>query len=319
MPVKLLLPDHLVERLREPVGQIVPDSHIIPVGPDGEVTEDLEGAEILFLSWRMSPEAIRRLIAYAPHLRWVHAVSAGVDHLLFPELQDSDIILTNARGVFSVPIAEMVMAYILAVAKRLPEFWDSQREHRWEKLSLRELHGLTVGIIGLGDIGTEVARRCRVFGMHVLGLRRHPGPGDLADEVLPPARLPDLLARADFVVIAVPLTPETRGLIGRAELAAMKPDAWLINISRGAVVDEEALIEALQARCIGGACLDVFVEEPLPPQSPLWEMPNVLITPHNSWSSPHIEARQMTLFLENLRRYVAGEPLQNVVDKQAGY
>ncbi|RME33345.1 MAG: D-2-hydroxyacid dehydrogenase, partial [Thermoflexia bacterium] len=152
-----------------------------------------------------------------------------------------------------------------------------------------------------------------------LGLRRHPVPSDVADEVLPPAYLHALLARSDFVVLALPLTEETRGLIGQAELAAMKPDAWLINISRGAIVDEEALVEALREGRIGGACLDVFAEEPLPPESPFWEMPNVLITPHNSWSSPHIEEREIELFLENLRRYVAGEPLRNVVDKRAGY
>jgi phosphoglycerate dehydrogenase-like enzyme len=317
--MKLLLPDHLVERLREPVCRIAPDCDVIPIGPDGEVTEPLEGADVLFLRWGLSPEATRRLLARVPNLRWIHTISAGVDHLLFPELRESDAILTNASGVFNIPIAETVMAYILAVVKRLPEFWAHQREHRWEKLPLRELRGLTVGIVGLGDIGTEVARLCRAFGMRVLGLRRRPAPSDLADEVLPPDRLQDLLARSDFVVIAVPLTAETRGMIGRAELAAMKPDAWLVNISRGAIVDEEALIEALRAGRIGGACLDVFAEEPLPPESPLWDMPNVIITPHNSWSSPHIEEREIALFLENLRRYVAGEPLLNVVDKQAGY
>ncbi len=317
--MKLLLPDHLTERLRESVCRIAPDCEMIPVGPDGEITGSLEGADVLFLRWGLDPEATRRLLSRIPNLRWVHTISAGVDHLLFPELRDSDAILTNASGVFNVPIAETVMAYILAVVKRLPEFWTLQREHRWEKLPLRELRGLTVGIIGLGDIGTEVARLCRAFGMRVLGLRRRPAPSDVADEVLPPERLHDLLARSDFVVIAVPLTAQTRGMIGRAELAAMKPDAWLINISRGAIVDEEALVEALQAGRIGGACLDVFAQEPLPPESPLWDLPNVIITPHNSWSSPHIEEREIDLFLENLRRYVAGEPLLNVVDKQAGY
>ncbi len=317
--MKLLLPDHLVERLREPVCRIAPECEIVPVGPDGETRENLEGADVLFLRWGLSPEATRRLLARIPGLRWVHTISAGVDHLLFPELRESEAILTNASGVFNIPIAETVMAYILAVVKRLPEFWARQQEHRWEKLPLRELRGLTVGIVGLGDIGAEVARLCRAFGIRVLGLRRHPASSDVADEVMPPDRLHDLLARSDFVVIAVPLTAETRGMIGRAELAAMKPDAWLINISRGAILDEDALVEALREGRIGGACLDVFLQEPLPPESPLWDLPNVIITPHNSWSSPHIEEREIDLFLENLRRYVAGEPLLNVVDKQAGY
>ncbi len=317
--MKLLLPDHLIERLRGSVCQIAPDCEIVPVGPDGEITASLEEADVLFLRWGLSPEATQRLLTRIPRLRWVHTISAGVDHLLFPELRELDTILTNASGVFNVPIAETVMAYILAVVKRLPEFWAHQRERRWEKLPLRELRGQTVGIVGLGDIGAEVARLCRAFGMRVLGLRRRPAPSDVADEVMPPDRLRDLLARSDFVVIAVPLTPETRGMMGRAELAAMKPDAWLINISRGAVVDEEALIEVLQEGRIGGACLDVFAQEPLPSESPLWDLPNVIITPHNSWSSPHIEEREIDLFLENLRRYVAGQPLLNVVDKQAGY
>ncbi len=208
---------------------------------------------------------------------------------------------------------------MLAVVKRLPEFFAQQGERRWHKLGLRELRGLTVGIIGLGDIGGEIARLCRAFGMRVLGLRRHPRPYEHADEVLGPDRLHDLLAHSDFVVITCPLTEETRGLIGRAELAAMNPDAWLINVARGAIVDEEALLEALRERKIGGACLDVFTEEPLPEDSPFWDLPNVIITPHNSWSSPHIQEREVDLFLDNLRRYVAGEPLLNVVDKQVGY
>lgn len=316
--MKLLLPEEMVDRLREAICRIAPDCQIVPVGSDGTPKGDPTNAEVLFFRWGLSPEATRRLIA-TPGLRWMHTASAGVDHILFPELRDSDIVLTNASGVFNIPIAETVLAYMLAVVKRLPEFLAQQRERRWHKLPLRELRGLTVGIVGLGDIGTEIARLCRAFGMHVLGLRRRPLPSDVADEVLPPDRLHDLLARSDFVVIALPLTEETRGLIGRAELAAMKPGAWLINISRGAIVDEEALVEALREGRIGGACLDVFAEEPLPSESPLWEMPNVIITPHNSWSSPRIEEREVELFLENLRRYVSGEPLLNVVDKRAGY
>lgn len=316
--MKLLLPEEMADRLRDAICHIVPNCQIVPIGSDGTPKGDPANAEVLFFRWGLSAEATRRLIS-TPGLRWMHTASAGVDHILFPELRDSDILLTNASGVFDIPIAETVLAYMLAVVKRLPEFLTQQREHRWQKLPLRELRGLTVGIVGLGSIGAEVARLCRAFGMRVLGLRRRPAPSDVADEVLPPEHLHDLLSRSDFVVIAAPLTEQTQGLIGRAELAAMKPTAWLINISRGAIVDEEALIEALREGRIGGACLDVFAEEPLPAESPLWEMPNVLITPHNSWSSPHIEEREIELFLENLRRYVAGEPLLNVVDKQAGY
>jgi len=317
--VKLLLPDYLLETLHDRVCQIAPNCEIVPISAEGEVAGSLDDAEVLFLRWGIGEETFQRLVASIPNLRWVHTISAGVDHLLSPQLSASDIILTNASGVFDVPIAELILSYMLAVVKRLPEFFDQQQSHRWHQLGLGELQGQTVGIIGMGSIGAEVARLCRAFGMHVLGLRRHPSPGEHADEVLPPAHLHSLLARSDFVVVTAPLTAETRGMIGRAELAAMKPDAWLINIGRGAILDEEALIEALQDHDIGGACLDVFVEEPLPEHSPLWSLPNVIITPHNAGSSPHVQRREEELFLENLRRYVAGEPLLNMVDKHAGY
>ncbi len=317
--MKLVVPDHLIDALSPHVCRIAPDCEIVPINAEGEIEGDLEDAEVIFLRWGVTGETFRRLVTSIPNLRWVHTVSAGVDHVLFPELAESDVVLTNASGVFNTPIAETVLAYMLAVVKRLPEFLKQQSGRRWEKLDLRELRGLTVGIVGLGDIGGEVARLCKAFGMHVLGLRRHPRPHPHADEVLPSDRLHDLLRRSDFVVISCPLTEETRGLIGRAELVAMKSDAWLINIARGGIVDEAALLEALQERRIGGACLDVFSEEPLPEDSPFWDLPNVIITPHNSWNSPRIEEREIGLFLENLRRYVAGEPLVNVVDKGRGY
>jgi len=317
--VKLVVPDHLIDVLSPHVCRIAPDCEIVPISAEGEIEGDLEDTEVVFLRWGVTGETFRRLVTSIPNLRWVHTVSAGVDHVLFPELAESDVVLTNASGVFNTPIAETVLAYMLAVVKRLPEFLKQQDERRWRKLDLRELHGLTVGVIGLGDIGGEVARLCKAFGMRVLGLRRRPRPHPHADEVLPSEQLHDMLRRSDFVVISCPLTDETRGLIGREALAAMKPDAWLINIARGPIVDEEALLEALQERRIGGACLDVFSEEPLPEDSPFWDLPNVIITPHNSWNSPRIEEREIELFLENLRRYVAGKSLVNVVDKRRGY
>lgn len=318
--MKILVPAHMLEDLRDPIGQIAPDCTIIPIQAGTvDLQADLSDVEVLFLPWGFNQDNLAPLLARLPRLRWMHVVSAGVDHILLPALSAANVTLTNARGVFSAPIAETVLAYMLAVVKRLPEFLTQQQAHHWRHLPLRELGGLTVGIVGLGDIGREVARRCRALGMRVLGLRQHAGPDADADEVLPPARLHDLLARADFVVIALPLTPQTRGFIDQAALAAMKPDAWLINISRGGVIEEQALVAALREQRIGGACLDVFAEEPLPAESPLWDLPNVIITPHNSWSSPRLESRQVSLFLENLRRYIAGEPLLNVVDQQAGY
>ena len=317
--MKVLLPDYLVDRLGEPVCQIAPECALVPFDAAGRVDAELQDAEVLFLRWGLGGEDLKRLLAGLPNLRWVHTISVGVEHVLFPELADSEVILTNASGVFDIPIAETVLAYMLMVVKRMPEFLAQQQARRWQKHELRELRGMTAGIVGLGSIGSEIARLCRAMGMSVLGLRRSGGPSPVADEVMPPERLGELLARSDFVVIAAPLTAETHGLIGAAELAAMKPDAWLINIARGPIVDGAALIEALQTRRIGGACLDVFDEEPLPASSPLWALDNVILMPHNSWSSPHTEERSMSLFLENLRRYVHHEPLLNVVDKRVGY
>ena len=317
--MKLVLPDHLIEMLGDRVCEIAPACELVAVGDQGVIEGDLADVEVLFLRWGLEQEIFEQLLQDIPNLRWVHSISAGVEHVLSPTLVASDVMLTNASGVFSVPMAETVLAYMLAVVKRLPEFQEQQQRGLWKKLPLKELCGMTVGIVGLGDIGAEVGRLCRAFGMRVLGLRRYPRPSEHAHEVFAPAQLPDLLARSDFVVIATPLTDATRGMIGGAELAAMKPDAWLINIARGAVVDQQALVEALQRGEIGGACLDVFVEEPLPEDSPLWQMDNVILTPHNSWSSPRLEQRAAELFLENLRRYVEGEVLLNVVDKEAGY
>jgi phosphoglycerate dehydrogenase-like enzyme len=231
-----------------------------------------------------------------------------------------DVVLTNASGVFDLPIAETVLTYILMIAKRMPTFLKQQRERTWRKHRLREVAGLTVGIIGAGSIGTEVARLCQALDLRVIGTRRHPERGaPHVDELLPTTRMDDLLAQSDFVVVAVPLTEETRGMIDATAFRQMRADAWFINVARGAVVDQGALIAALQAGQIGGAALDVFVEEPLPVDSPLWELDNVILTPHNSWSTPHVARREAALFLKNLRRYLRDEPLCNVVDRSLGY
>jgi len=317
--VKLLLPDYLMDDLQDPICAVAPDCQVIAVGAGGEVDGDPEGVEVLFMRWDLEQETLERFITRHESLRWVHSVSAGVDHLPFPQLMASDITLTNASGVFDVPVAELVMAFILAAVKRLPQFFAQQQAHEWNRLELGVLPDLTAGIVCMGAIGSEIARLCRAFGMRVIGLQRQPQPSEYAEEVFGADRLHELLARSDFVVVACPLTEETRGLIGREELTAMKPQAWLINIARGPIVDQEALIDALREERIGGAALDVFAEEPLPEDSPLWELPNVILTPHNAGSTPRLEEEEARLFLENLRRYVAGQPLLNVVDKRIGY
>jgi phosphoglycerate dehydrogenase-like enzyme len=263
----------------------------------------------------------------AKRLRWVHFRWAGVEEELFPEFVTSDVIATNCADIFSIPIAEHVLGMILMFARNLhssirltPADPDTARTIRHEiSDDVRELGGATVGIIGFGGIGRAVAERARCLGMRVIAMRRRPEPTPLADKIWGPEGLNELLAQSDYVVISTPLTPETRNLIGAKELALMQPDAVLINVARGAIVDEPALIAALQTGKLRGAGLDVTTEEPLPATSPLWTMQNVILTPHYAGSSPMTRMRQMARLVENLRRYVSGQPLIGVVDKQAGY
>jgi phosphoglycerate dehydrogenase-like enzyme len=320
--VKIIIPDQVPDDLPRRILQVAPGYEILYVSSDGEVRGDVSyGEHILLRWWGLSRAGFRRVVSETPNLRWIHTISAGVDKLLFPFLVESDILLTCAIGVYDVPIAELVLTFMLMAAKQMPEFLDYQKAHRWQRQwqGLQELYGTTVGIVGLGHIGAQVARLARAFGMRVVATKRHPEQGeDVADVLLPPERLYELLAQSDFVVIAVPLTSETYHLIDAQALVRMKPDAWLINIGRGPVLDEGALVRVLGEGKIGGACLDVFETEPLPEESSLWDLPNVIVTPHNAGLSNHKDERSAELFLENLRRFVAGEPLLNVVDKKLG-
>lgn len=263
----------------------------------------------------------------AGRLRWVHFSSAGLDGLLFRAAVESDVTITNSAGVYAVPMAEHAMALMLAFCRALnvclrrgPEqLWHARGARRSLTGRMTELGGATLGILGYGGIGRETARLAKAFGMRVLALRRHPAPDELADEVSGLDGLDELLRRSDYLLVSCALTEETRGLIGARELALMKPTAVVVNVARGAVVDEDALIEALRKGTIGGAGLDVTTREPLPTDSPLWGMENVIITPHVSAASPRTSGRSLELVAENLRRFAAGEPVLNVVDKRAGY
>ncbi|HEX6127872.1 MAG TPA: D-2-hydroxyacid dehydrogenase, partial [Candidatus Limnocylindria bacterium] len=231
------------------------------------------------------------------------------------------LIVTNARGVFSRPIAEYVVMMCLAIARRLPQLLELQRERTWQPLPGRELGGLTVGIIGFGSIGSEIAHLLAPFETRILATRRRPELGGAPDnvELLPSDKLDDLLRRSDVVVVAAPLTEATAGMIGAAQLQEMRETAWLFNIARGRLLDEMALRRALESGWIAGAVLDVFNEEPLPPDSPLYATPNVILTPHTSWSSDRVVDRSLELFVANLRRFAAGQELDNRVDLEAGY
>jgi phosphoglycerate dehydrogenase-like enzyme len=293
---------------------------IVPVVDGGELRWEGEPgfAEVCCFSedsWQ-DMELRQRLIPALfrlERLKWFHTFSAGVDSPAFQVIIDRGTILTNSSGASAPSIAQYVLAMMLYCSKPIETWREQQRRHAWAPAPGGDLTAKTAGIIGTGAIGGEVARLAKAFNMRTVGMRRSARSTRYVDEQVSPAQLERLLAQSDFVVLACPLTKQTEGLIGERELRAMKPDAVLINVARGRVVDEAALVRALEERRIGGACLDVFATEPLPEDSPLWDMPNVVVTPHNSAVSPLNMDRAMAIFVDNLGRLVSGKPLRNRV------
>jgi phosphoglycerate dehydrogenase-like enzyme len=270
----------------------------------------------------MGRRLVEPVLGLAPNLRWIHSRSAGVEYLMFPAVTDSPVPLTNARGVFSASLGEFVMAAVLFFAKDFPRMRRSQAARTWDPFDVEWAQGRTMGIVGYGDIGRAAAERARAFGMAILALRRNLDAArqdPLVDEAIPIERKADLLSRSDYVVVAAPLTPETRGLVGAAEIAVMKRTAVLINVGRGPIVDEAALLSALQQGRIRGAALDVFTTEPLPSEHPFYGLDNVLLSPHCADNTPGWLEGAMHFFLENLQRFRSGQPLLNRVDKSRGY
>jgi phosphoglycerate dehydrogenase-like enzyme len=331
----VLVPRHVADDLERRFRQAAPgaDLQAVPYDIDGTCLGDPRGAEALFQYFPydrfpgrgFSAAELRRVWAAAPQLRWVQSNASGVDSLLFPELIASDVLLTSGASVNSGPVAESVLALLLAIAKRIPQHADHQRRREWKRYTKLVLRGATVVVIGYGHIGEEVGRLCKAFGMRVVAVRRDPtrdsphadavfGADDLASE-----RRSAIFRDADFVILTLAATRGHAPVIGEAELAAMPTKAWLANVARGSMVEESALIRALQEGRIAGAALDVFQHEPLSTESPLWGFPNVLITPHNSASSPLQDRHTLELFAENFRRWISGEPLLNQVDKRRGY
>ncbi len=287
-------------------------ARVAEVGPEVEVAfcDIAQGGQL-----RPAWNKLRRL-------RWVHSISAGVDHLLFPELIESEVVLTNGRGAFKRALAEFVLAAALYFAKDVPRLKRQQQGRLWQLFDMEELHGKTLGIVGYGEIGRASAALAKAFGMRVLALRRHPeraAEDALPDELVPRDRLEDLLARSDFVLVSAALTAETRGLIGPAEIKAMRPTAVLINVGRGPVVVESALVDALTAGRIRGAALDVFDVEPLPGEHPFYRMENVLLSPHTADHVAGWLEQAVEVFLGNFARFGSGQALVNVVDKRLGY
>jgi phosphoglycerate dehydrogenase-like enzyme len=324
-------PDELLERL-EAVSPRIKVTRRRPTD-DGDWGDDLDQFEVLYTVGKLpDPESV-------PNLRWVQLHSAGAEHVIDHPLFDGDVELCTLSGVHAISMAEFAMTLILAFANRLPRILEYQRRFEWPsgrwKLFLPDdLFGATLGIVGYGSIGRRLARLGKAFGMQVLAIKRDAmstvdtgfaqpdtgdPEGDLPDRIYPPQALHSFLGECDYVVMLVPLTPETRHMIDAEALRAMKANAVLINLARGGVADTDALVEALNEGIIAGAGLDVFEQEPLSEHSPLWEAPNVILSPHIAGFTSRYDDRATDLFSENLRRYLEGEPLLNRVNKQRGY
>ena len=313
-------PDWLAPRLRADFPDLVVSQ--LP-GPRYEgIEREIADADAC-IAWSIRPEQF----AHAQRLRWIHSPAAAVHQLMFPEMVASKVVITNARDVHGPVVAEHAIAVMLALAKKLPAAFHYQGTRTWgqqamweQEPMLAEVNDARVIVIGLGSIGREFARRARALGAHVLAIREHPARGpETAHEVAGMAELEQHLPHADFVVLAAPLTASTQMLINRERLSLMQESAYLINVSRGPLIDDEALIEALESEQIAGAALDVFAEEPLPRSSAYWDVPNVLITPHTAAVTPKLWERHYRQISANVRRFVAGEPLEGVVDKTQGY
>lgn len=283
--------------------------------------------EVADADWLCAYRIDAEVVSRAEKLRWLHCPAAGVASLLIPEVLESDMVVTNSSGANSTMVAEQVVGYMLMFARRLHDAVRYQQKAKWasdliwySRPPLGQLAGKTVGIVGLGAIGREVARLAGAFRMRVVATKRDiSAVKKNVDLLLPPHRLPLLLREADYVVLSLPLTKEHRGLMGARELNLMKPGAFLVNVARGSLVDEAALVAALQDNRIAGAALDVFIQEPLPRKSPLWRLPNVIITPHNAGSSGDYWDRVTVFFMENIQRRLKDKRLRNVVDKRLGY
>jgi len=311
-------PPWFAERLRLDVPQL----EVVHLQDYGCMNEEIADADIA-ISWSLRGEQIKA----AKKLKWIHSTATAVHALMSDELRASTILVTNARDVHGPVVAEHAMALVFALAKRLPQAMRYQQQKHWAQEDIwaaaappRELKAATITIVGLGGIGRPLARMASALGMRVLGVREHPErPKEGVEKTYGFDDLDRALSEAAFVVLALPVTPKTHHLMNAARLARLRPEACLINVGRGVLIDEEALIAALQKNSFAGAALDVTEKEPLSPNSPLWQMDNVLITPHIAGLTEQMWERHYSIFTENLRRFLKGEPLLWTVDKQMGY
>src|SRR5271170_7165586 len=306
----------------EYIEQLRREARVI-VGNSVEAFADAAPQATVMMSWSAPRELNRSVFLMAPKLKWVHSRNAGLDSFLFPELVDSPVVLTNGSGVFSPPLGEFALAAMLYFAKDFRRMIRNQMAGKWEPFDVLTISGKTVGIVGYGDIGKEVAWRAHAMGMRVLALRRHLPPAGsdlgLVEKMYATSELHEMIGACDYVVVAAPLTAETHHMISGAEFAAMKSEAVIINVGRGPVIDEAAMVQALAEGKIKGAGLDVFEHEPLPAESPLYKMENVLVSPHCADNTPDWLDNAMKFFIAQFERFQNGEPLLNIVDKKLGY
>jgi phosphoglycerate dehydrogenase-like enzyme len=303
--------------------QELPPETSLAVGNSAEAFERMAPGADVILNWGGGRQLLREIFAMSPNVRWVHSKAAGLDNLLFPELIESPVPLTNGSGVFSQSLGEFALAAVLYFAKDFRRMVRNQMAGNWEPFDVVEVTGQTAGIVGYGDIGRAAATRLRAMGLRILAVRRQ-GPSlynvdPLVDQIYGPDRRLEMIARCDYLVVAAPLTPDTKGLIGEAEFAAMKPNAVVINVGRGPVIDEAAMVRALTEGRIKGAGLDVFEKEPLPEGHPFYGLENVLLSPHCADHTADWQEQAMRFFLEQFERFRTGEPLRNVVNKKQGY
>lgn len=313
--LNIVVLNKLAERHMTAISTAAPDSSVI-VAELGDAAKYMDNCDVL-VAWGWMD--IRTLLSNAPKLRWIHVLSAGVENILSPELASSSIILTNSKGIHGIPVSEHVLAMMLTFSRGINFFIRNQLNREWKRANVDEIHNKTIGIVGLGSIGREIAKKAKGLGMNVVAVKKQITTELFVDKLFSPEQLNDMLALSDFVVSALPLVEETREYFKLEQFSAMKDSAYFINIARGGVVRETDLVTALQQGLIKGAGLDVFDHEPLQNDSPLWEMPNVLITPHIAALSPYYLDRAMKLFADNLGRFVKDGEMYNLIDKSKGY
>jgi len=314
--LKIVVLNRLADRHITAIKNAVPEAEII-ISDEEHAAEHMPDTNIL-VTW--GTYDTRPLYLQAPNLQWVHALSAGVEGLLFPEIRSSETLLTNSKGIHGIPVSEHVFAMILSFTRGLNVFLRQQDRKTWaRKTPTEEVHEKTIAIVGLGSIGREIAKKAKGFGLNVVATKRAMTNEIFVDKLYPADQLLEMLAIADFVVVALPLLDETKEIFQLEQFKAMKKSAYFFNIARGSLIKEADLITALSEGIIKGAGLDVFEEEPLPADSPLWEMPNVIITPHIAAFSPLYLDRAIKLFADNLTKFIQNRELLNMVDKTKGY